>query len=92
MSARWSLVALIFVALLIFVTPHGLASDDDDDKPEPAPRFHAKTLEGEQFNNASIKGKSSCWIFGQPGASTAARKKRWWTTSAKNFPIKVWWS
>jgi len=57
MSARRWLFALTFVAMLVFVTPHGLASDDDDDKPEPAPRFHAKTLEGEQFNNTSIKGK-----------------------------------
>lgn len=57
MSARRSLFASILVALLVFVTPHGFASDDDDDKPDPAPRFHAKTIEGEQFNNASIKGK-----------------------------------
>jgi thiol-disulfide isomerase/thioredoxin len=28
----------------------------DDDR-EPAPRFHAKTLEGEQFSNDSTKGK-----------------------------------
>jgi thiol-disulfide isomerase/thioredoxin len=28
----------------------------DDDR-EPAPRFHAKTLEGEQFTNDSVKGK-----------------------------------
>lgn len=27
------------------------------DKPEPAPRFHAKTLEGELFTNDSVKGK-----------------------------------
>jgi thiol-disulfide isomerase/thioredoxin len=28
----------------------------EDDR-EPAPRFHAKTLEGEQFTNDSVKGK-----------------------------------
>jgi thiol-disulfide isomerase/thioredoxin len=28
----------------------------DDDR-EPAPRFHAKTLDGEQFTNDSVKGK-----------------------------------
>jgi thiol-disulfide isomerase/thioredoxin len=27
------------------------------DKPEPAPHFNAKTLSGDTFNNASIKGK-----------------------------------
>jgi thiol-disulfide isomerase/thioredoxin len=28
-----------------------------DDEREPAPRFHAKTLDGEQFTNDSTKGK-----------------------------------
>jgi thiol-disulfide isomerase/thioredoxin len=32
-----------------------LADDQDN---EPAPRFRAKTLSGEDFNNASVKGKS----------------------------------
>src|SRR5438046_7293194 len=27
------------------------------DKTEPAPRFNAKTVDGEKFDNASIKGK-----------------------------------
>jgi thiol-disulfide isomerase/thioredoxin len=57
MSARRPLFVLVFIVLLAFVTLRGFASDDYDDQPEPAPRFHAKTLEGEQFNNASIKGK-----------------------------------
>jgi thiol-disulfide isomerase/thioredoxin len=47
----------LLVSLLVLIVPLGRASDDDDDKAEPAPRFHAKTLDGEQFNNTSIKGK-----------------------------------
>jgi thiol-disulfide isomerase/thioredoxin len=58
MWTRRSLSAIVLVALLVSVVPRGLAvQDDDDDKPEPAPRFHAKTLNGEQFNNESVKGK-----------------------------------
>jgi thiol-disulfide isomerase/thioredoxin len=33
-----------------------------DDR-EPAPRFHAKTLEGEQFTNESVKGKVVLFQF-----------------------------
>ncbi len=52
------LFGLLLIALLVSVVPRSFAfQDDDDDKPEPAPRFHAKTLAGEQFNNESIKGK-----------------------------------
>jgi thiol-disulfide isomerase/thioredoxin len=57
MSARRPLGVLLLVSLLVLIVPLGRASDDDDDKAEPAPRFHAKTLDGEQFNNTSIKGK-----------------------------------
>ena len=55
MWIRRPLFVFACFALLVFVAPRGSASDDD--KPEPAPRFHAKTLEGQQFNNDSIKGK-----------------------------------
>jgi thiol-disulfide isomerase/thioredoxin len=41
------------MALLVLGTL-GLA---DSDSPEPAPRFHAKTMDGELFNNDSVKGK-----------------------------------
>ena len=33
------------------------------DGPEPAPRFRAKTLEGEQFTNSSVKGKVVLFQF-----------------------------
>jgi thiol-disulfide isomerase/thioredoxin len=42
----WAMLAITAVCLLT-------ASDDG----EPAPRFHAKTMTGENFNNESIKGK-----------------------------------
>jgi thiol-disulfide isomerase/thioredoxin len=35
---------------------------ESDDR-EPAPRFHAKTLDGEQFTNASVKGKVVLFQF-----------------------------
>lgn len=35
----------------------------EEDEREPAPRFHAKTLEGEQFNNDSTKGKVVLFQF-----------------------------
>src|SRR5271170_4017160 len=34
-----------------------------DEEREPAPRFHAKTLDGEQFNNESTKGKVVLFQF-----------------------------
>jgi thiol-disulfide isomerase/thioredoxin len=34
-----------------------------EDEREPAPRFHAKTLAGEQFNNDSTKGKVVLFQF-----------------------------
>ena len=34
----------------------------DDDR-EPAPRFHAKTIAGEQFSNESVKGKVVLFEF-----------------------------
>jgi thiol-disulfide isomerase/thioredoxin len=39
-----------------------LAFAGSDDR-EPAPRFHAKTLEGEQFTNDSVKGKVVLFQF-----------------------------
>jgi thiol-disulfide isomerase/thioredoxin len=46
-SLRTLASVLVIVALSAFAA----------DKPEPAPHFNAKTLSGETFNNASIKGK-----------------------------------
>jgi thiol-disulfide isomerase/thioredoxin len=39
---------------LLLVSVWAFAGDDDN---EPAPRFRAKTLTGENFNNESVKGK-----------------------------------
>jgi thiol-disulfide isomerase/thioredoxin len=46
--AGWMLWLLILAVSLAFA---------GSDEREPAPRFHAKTLEGEQFTNDSVKGK-----------------------------------
>jgi thiol-disulfide isomerase/thioredoxin len=48
--------AFVFSLLLLLLTvTFSFAADDDDN--EPAPRFRAKTMSGEMFNNESVKGK-----------------------------------
>lgn len=42
------------VLLLTLCALSAFAGDEDN---EPAPRFHAKTLSGETFNNESVRGK-----------------------------------
>lgn len=44
------------VLLFVLLLAAGWAFAGDDDN-EPAPRFRAKTLTGESFNNESVKGK-----------------------------------
>lgn len=44
----------MLAAAVLLAGSWGHARSDD---PEPAPRFHAKTLSGEMYNNQSIKGK-----------------------------------
>jgi len=45
---------LSFLILFVALRISAVASDETG---QPAPRFHAKTTSGEQYNNASIKGK-----------------------------------
>jgi thiol-disulfide isomerase/thioredoxin len=47
-------IALALIALCAFA---------GDDAGQPAPRFRAKTTAGEQFNNASVKGKVVLFEF-----------------------------
>ncbi len=54
MRARHTLTC---TALRILLLAGSFATAGDDDAPEPAPRFHAKTLDGAQFDNASVRGK-----------------------------------
>ncbi len=53
---------LLSCTLSLLVLTSALAVAGSDDR-EPAPRFHAKTLEGEQFTNASVKGKVVLFQF-----------------------------
>ena len=48
------------LSLLVLTTSLAFAGSDER---EPAPRFHAKTMEGEQFNNESTKGKVVLFQF-----------------------------
>ncbi|MFY9558865.1 MAG: TlpA disulfide reductase family protein [Terriglobales bacterium] len=59
MKTRRLLLSWI-VSLSVLVAAPAFAGSDDR---EPAPRFHAKTLEGEQFTNASVKGKVVLFQF-----------------------------
>jgi thiol-disulfide isomerase/thioredoxin len=51
---RLALVALTLIALCAFAA---------DETGQPAPRFRAKTMAGDQFNNASVKGKVVLFEF-----------------------------
>lgn len=54
-------LAVRWAALLLIVTSgFALAADEDGD---PAPRFRARTLSGETFNNESVKGKVVLFEF-----------------------------
>ena len=59
--ATFRLVAIVLIVLLIVVIPGSAFGGDDIG--QPAPRFHAKTTAGEQFNNDSIKGKVVLFEF-----------------------------
>ena len=52
--ARWTVCLVVLMVSLAYAGP--------DDR-EAAPRFHAKTLEGEQFTNDSVKGKVVLFQF-----------------------------
>jgi thiol-disulfide isomerase/thioredoxin len=60
MSRRASLTLLLAVAALMAFTLVALAANEIG---QPAPRFHAKTTAGEQFDNASVKGKVVLFEF-----------------------------
>ncbi|MGB8967310.1 MAG: redoxin domain-containing protein, partial [Candidatus Sulfotelmatobacter sp.] len=45
---------------LTLITLCALAGDETG---QPAPRFRAKTISGDQFNNASVKGKVVLFEF-----------------------------
>lgn len=52
-------ISSLLIGLLLFA-PLAPAVDETG---QPAPRFHAKTTSGEQFNNESIKGKVVLFEF-----------------------------
>ena len=54
-------LAVRLIALLLIVTSGlAIAADEDGD---PAPRFRARTLSGETFNNEGVKGKVALFEF-----------------------------
>src|SRR5512143_844956 len=54
-------IVLLHVILITVLLVTSLLGGSEDR--EPAPRFRAKTLEGEQYNNASVKGKVVLFQF-----------------------------
>ena len=62
----------------------------EDDR-EPAPRFHAKTLEGEQFTNDSTKGKVVLIsVLDHVVSVLQERGIAGERQSPRNLPIRVW--
>ena len=53
----------VFYGLLVTTLVMALAAFAVDETGEPAPRFRAKTTAGDQFNNASVKGKVVLFEF-----------------------------
>jgi thiol-disulfide isomerase/thioredoxin len=53
----------LFVIVLTLIATASLAFAQRDETGQPAPRFRAKTTNGEQFNNDSIKGKVVLFEF-----------------------------
>ena len=53
MKARRYALLLLTIRLLTI----SIAAQTHDETGEPAPRFRAKTMSGEQFNNESVKGR-----------------------------------
>jgi thiol-disulfide isomerase/thioredoxin len=45
------------VALVLLLLAIPALAQSGDDAPDPAPSFHARTMDGEVFNNNTIKGK-----------------------------------
>jgi thiol-disulfide isomerase/thioredoxin len=65
LAKRILLRCLLCAALTVFLAAQDVHRDltIEEDEREPAPRFHAKTLEGEQFNNDSTKEKVVLFQF-----------------------------
>ena len=55
-----SAISLVAACLLLLSTLFAFAGDEAS---EPAPRFHARTTAGDEFNNASVKGKVVLFEF-----------------------------
>src|ERR1700716_3598066 len=60
MLARPAAAGRLIFALLVLTSLFAFAGDETG---QPAPRFRAKTTAGDQFNNASIKGKIILFEF-----------------------------
>jgi cytochrome c biogenesis protein CcmG/thiol:disulfide interchange protein DsbE len=60
MRLRNATTPLVLSWLLLLAAPGASATDETG---QPAPRFRAKTTTGDQFNNASVKGKVVLFEF-----------------------------
>ena len=60
MRSRNATTRLVLACLLLLAALCAFASDETG---QPAPRFRAKTTAGDQFNNASVKGKVVLFEF-----------------------------
>ena len=60
MAAPSPIIRRIVLIALTLITIYAVAADETG---QPAPRFRAKTTAGDQFNNASVKGKVVLFEF-----------------------------
>ena len=60
MAAPFPILRRLIVVMFALAAFSALAADETG---QPAPRFRAKTTDGDQFNNASIKGKVVLFEF-----------------------------
>jgi cytochrome c biogenesis protein CcmG/thiol:disulfide interchange protein DsbE len=75
MRPRNATTPLVLSWLLLLAALCAFAADETG---QPAPRFRAKTTAGDQFNNASVKGKVVLFEF--------------WTTWCKYCEAEAQWS
>jgi len=61
MAASSSLTRRLWALAVVFLV--ALCAYGGDETGQPAPRFRAKTMTGEQFNNESVKGKVVLFEF-----------------------------
>jgi thiol-disulfide isomerase/thioredoxin len=86
---RGVLCAVILTVSLAFAQSVHREIVIEDDR-EPAPRFHAKTLAGEQFSNESTKGKVILFQFWTTWCPYCKSEEGLVNDLTPNSPTRAW--